>query len=194
LVARKQKKMKQKTNKSYANPYKDGLEAKERARKAETILSENFGKIERMGAKQIFFIKNRGKSFYIQITSAPSNPKLNEAIKGVSKQFGKLPYYIVFTRDTDEYPDASVKTYWNKLKGLRKKLGPKFLGAIISLDELETTIPKMKKLTKLTQNIITFSTKTGNRLELDVMLKEGVDKGLTPKQVNQILEIIKYSK
>jgi hypothetical protein len=26
------------------------------------------------------------------------------------------------------------------------------------------------------------------------MLKEGVDKGLTSKQVNQILEIIKYSK
>ena len=153
-----------------------------------------FVKIQRMGAKQIFFIKNRGKSFYVQITSAPSNPKLNEAIKGASKQFGKLPYYIVFTRDANEYPDASVKTYWNKLKGLRKKLGPKFLGAIISLDDLEMLIPKMKKLTKLTPNIITFSTKTGNRLQLDVMLKEGVDRGLTSKQVNQILEIIKYSK
>jgi len=186
--------MKQKTNKSYGNPYKDGLPAKERANKALVILSEHFGKIQRVGAKQIYFIKNRGKSFYVQITSAPSNSKMVQAIKGASKEFGKFPHYILFTRDANDYPDASIKTYWNKLKNLRSNLGPKFLGAIISLDDLEMLIPKMKKLTKLTPNIITFSTKTGNRLELDVMLKEGVDKGLTSKQVNQILEIIKYSK
>lgn len=184
--------MKQKTTKSYGNPYKDGLEAKERANKALVILSENFGKIERVGAKQMYFIKNKGKSFYVQITSAPSNPKTIEAIKGASKQFGKLPYYIVFTRDASDYPDGSVKTYWNKLKNLRKNLGTKFLGAVISLDDLEMTVPNMKKLTKLTPDVRTFSTKSGNRLEIEFMVKEMYN--LPATKVKQILEIIKSQK
>jgi hypothetical protein len=184
--------MNKQENKSYGNPYKDGLAAKERANKTLVILSENFGKIEQVGAKQMYFIKNRGKSFYVQITSAPSNPKTIEAIKGASKEFGKLPYYIIFTRDASDYPDASVKTYWNKLKNLRKNLGPKFLGAVISLDELEMIIPKMKKLIKLTPDVRTFSNKTGNRLEIEVVLKEMYNLPVT--KVKQILEIIKARK
>lgn len=181
-----------KTKQSGSNPYLDGLEAKERANKALVILQESFDKVERVGGKQTFFIKNRGKSFFVQITSAPSNAKTVEAIKGASKQFGKFPYYIIYTRDANDYPDGSVKTYWSKLNALPKKLGKKFLGAIISLDELESLILSMKKLIRITNDVKSFSIKSGNRLELDIILKESAN--LTPKQLKQVLLIIKSLK
>ena len=181
-----------KTKNTQRNPYLDGLEAKERANQALVILEESFGKVERIGAKQTYFIKNRGKSFFVKITSAPSNIKTIEAIKGASKQFGKFPYYIIYTRDMADYPDGSVKTYWSKLNGLYKKLGKKFLGAVISLDDLQSLIPSMKKLCKITNDVNVFSNKSGDRLELEVRLKHGAN--LKPKQLQQVLAIIKTLK
>lgn len=183
-------------NKSFGNPYLDGLEAKERANQTVTILNESFGKIEQMGAKQLYFIKNRGKSFYVLITSAPSNTKIIEAIKGASKRFGKFPFYVIFTRDANDYPDGSVKGYWNKLKGLNKHLGRKFLGAIISVNDLISFIPNMKKLNRISNDINYFSNKSGNRLEVDFLLKEKLKEKakLSPKQIQQTLEIFKTIK
>ena len=181
-----------KTMQVRSNPFLDGLEAKERANKAFSILNESFDKVQRVGAKQTFFIKNRGKSFFVQITSAPSNAKTVEAIKGASKQFGKFPYYIIYTRDANDYPDGSVKAYWGKLNALPKKLGKKFLGAIISLDELESLIPTMKKLNRITNDVKSFSIKSGNRLDLDVQLKAAAK--LTPTQLKNVMITLKSLK
>lgn len=181
-----------KQNVIHGNPYLDNLEAKERANQALAILSKSFSKIERVSRKQIYFIPNNGKSFYVQITSAPANLKTIEAIKGISKQYGKFPYYIVFTRDVNDYPDASAGIYWNKLKALPTKLGKKFLGSIISLEDLSKTIPDMKKVTKLSLNADDFNAKTGNKLGEQFLLKEIVK--LTPKQIDQVISIINVLK
>lgn len=115
------------------NPYLEGAPAREAARKAVEVLNNTFYNVERIGGKQLYKVDD---AFYILIVSAPSSLKLDSSIRGLMKSYGKLPFYVLFTRETSDYPPASFDIYYAKIRKIYKFRGA-FRGCILGLSELK---------------------------------------------------------
>lgn len=164
------------------NPHLDSLKAKVEADKAVTILNKHFKDVERVSRKQIYKIDN---SFYVLIVSAPSALKLEATIKGLMKQYGKLPFYVLFTRETNTYPQASFDIYYAKVRSIYKLKGG-FNGCILGLKELSSIIPSIRKVEKIGLGLARYK-QVGGNFGLEAVLKE---MGLSAAKVKVAKELI----
>lgn len=174
---------------SGSNPYLDGLKAKVEADKAVSLLSGYFkGKITQLGKKQLYKV-NTSNPFFVLITSAPSNLKLDKVLKGLMKENGSLPFYIIFTRTLSDYPKnpKTVRVYYSKLRAINKSKG-KFKGSIIGIEELSTQLAEMKGSKRIPLSIDRFKN-ASSILGLDSYIREKF--GLTPKKAESIIQTIK---
>jgi hypothetical protein len=178
-----------------ANPYLDGLKAKAEAEKALKKLKREFGSMEQVGRKQIYLVDNvHGFPFYVWIVSAPSNLKFDSAIKGIMKQHGQYPLYVLFTRDVKSYPKTASATYWDKIKSVYKKGGSKFKGAIMGLDEFNSDIAEeMMEHNKIRLDYRRYVDITkGKGITIEQLLKE--IGGLSSQKVKAISSMIRLIK
>jgi len=160
-----------------SNPYLDGLKAKVEADKAVSLLSGYFkGKVTQLGKKQLYKVEGVNP-FFVLITSAPSNLKLDKVLKGLMKENGSLPFYIIFTRTLSDY----------KLRIINKGKG-KFRGSIIGIEELTSKLVDMKKGLRIPLSIDRVKD-APSVLGLDSYIREKF--GLTPKKAQSIIQAIK---
>jgi hypothetical protein len=166
------------------NPHLDSLKAKAEAEKAVTILNDNFDEVEKVGRRQLYKINNAS---YVLIVSAPSALKLDSTIRGLMKQYGKLPFYVLFTRETNTYPEASFDIYYAKVRKIYKLKGG-FSGCILGLKELKqtNTIEAMEDVVKIPLGLARYK-QVGGNFGLDAVLKE---MGLSPAKVKAAKELI----
>ncbi len=172
-----------------SNPYLDGLKAKVEADKAVSLLSGYFkGKVIQLGKKQLYKV-NTPSPFFVLITSAPSNLKLDKVVKGLMKEHGSLPFYIIFTRTLADYPTnpKTVQAYYSKLRIINKSKG-KFKGSIIGIEELTTQLASMRKGERIPLTIDRVKD-APSVLGLDSYIREKF--GLTPKKAQSIIQTIK---
>jgi hypothetical protein len=172
-----------------SNPYLDGLKAKVEADKAVSLLNGYFkGKLTQLGKKQLYKV-NTPNPFFILITSAPSNLKLDKVVKALMKENGSLPFYIIFTRTLSDYPTnpKTVQAYYSKLRIINKSKG-KFRGSIIGIEELTIQLDSMKKGVRIPLNIDRVKD-APSLLGLDSYIREKF--GLTPKKSQSIIQTIK---
>jgi hypothetical protein len=172
-----------------SNPYLDGLKAKVEADKAVSLLSGYFkGKVTQLGKKQLYKVEGLNP-FFVLITSAPSNLKLDKVLKGLMKENGSLPFYIIFTRTLSDYPTnpKTVQAYYSKLRIINKSKG-KFRGSIIGIEELTSKMVDMKKGVRIPLSIDRVKD-APSVLGLDSYIKEKF--GLTPKTAQSIIQTIK---
>lgn len=180
------------TTNSVRNPYLDAQAAKSEAIKAVKRLTKLFGELTKVSRKQIYLV-NCDNPFYIWILSAPSNVQFSTIMKSVSKEYGKYPMYVLFTRDVNTYPNASGKTYWDKVKSLYKKSIRNFYGAIMGLNELNTDVAlSMEFNTKLKLDFNRYIQLTNGNVTMEQVLKELA--GLTQKKLKAIIPIIELIK
>lgn len=166
------------------NPHLDSLKAKGEAEKAVRILNDNFDDVEKVGRRQLYKVND---SFYVLIVSAPSALKLDSTIRGLMRQYGKLPFYVLFTRETDTYPEASFDIYYAKVRKIYKLKGG-FIGCILGLKELKQPhiVSAMDSVSKIPLGLARYKAVGGN-FGLDTILKE---MGLTPAKVKVAKELI----
>jgi hypothetical protein len=154
---------------SYAgrNPHLDNLKAKGEAEKAVIILNDRFDNVEKVGRKQLYKIND---SFYVTMMSAPSNIKAEKVIKEATKEYGKLPFYVLFTRETNTYPESS--NYYTKIRSI-DKLKRGYMGCILGLNELkqDNIIESMTEVKKIRLGLARYK-QTGGNFGLDAVLKE----------------------
>jgi hypothetical protein len=172
---------------STRNPFEDGKEANLRADLAVQHLSNNFDSVERIGRKRLYKINN---SFYVVIISAPSSLRLEPAIVGLMKKSGKLPYYILFTREPNTYPEKSIDSYYGKIKSIYKKSPKPFMGCILGLEEFKSSdmIFDMKSIQRVSQPDFKRFDKIGARVSLDTAISSI---GLSRKQLRELSEILR---
>jgi len=170
------------------NPYLDGLKAKAEAEAAYTLLTKQFGRMEKVGRKQMYLV-NGANPFYVWIVSAPSNLKFDAAIKGIIKDHGQYPLYVLFTRDVNTYPTMG-QTYWDKIKAVYKKANRNFKGAIMGLDEFNKTLAlQMKANAKIKLDYRRYVDITNGNVTIEQVLKELA--GLTPTKLKAIMPVLK---
>lgn len=176
-----------------ANPYLDGLKAKAEAEAAVTILKRHLGSMQKVGRKQIYLVKNKsGEPFYVWIVSAPSNLKFDSAIKGIIKENGKYPLYVLFTRDVKTYP-AMGATYWDKIKAVYKKANRNFKGAIMGLNEFNKDMAEQMMATnKIALDFRRYIDLTDGKVTIQQVLKELA--GLSPAKLKAILPVLQMIK
>lgn len=167
------------------SPYLDSLKARTQCEKAVKVLDNSFSIVEKIGRKQLYKVNN---SFYVLIVSAPSALKLDTSIRGLMKQYGKLPFYVLFTRETGDYPQASFPTYYTKIRTIYKLKGG-FSGCILGLSELKNDeiIDDMSNVVKLPLGLKRFKA-SGGKFDLDAVLRE---MGLSSKKIQIAKELIK---
>ena len=169
---------------SYAgrNPHLDNQKAKGAAEKAVIILNDRFDDVEKVGRKQLYKINN---SFYVTIMSAPSNLKVEKVIKEGTKEYGKLPFYVLFTRETNTYPESS--NYYTKIRSI-DKLKRGYMGCILGLNELkqDNIIESMNEVKKIKLGLARYK-QTGGNFGLDAVLKE---MGLSAAKIKVAKELI----
>lgn len=177
-----------------ANPYLDGLKAKAEAEQAVTILQRRLGRMEKVGRKQIYLVKNKsGVPFYVWIVSAPSNLKFDSAIKGIIKEHGKYPLYVLFTRDVATYPDSMGNTYWDKIKAVYKKANRSFKGAIMGLNEFNKDMAEqMINTNKIALDFRRYIDLTNGNVTIQQVLKELA--GLSPAKLKAVLPVLQMIK
>ena len=166
------------------NPHLDSLKAKAEAEKAVRILNDNFDDVEKVGRRQLYKVND---SFYVLIVSAPSALKLDSTIRGLMKQYGKLPFYVLFTRETNTYPEASFDIYYAKVRTIYKLKGG-FSGCILGLKELKQAdiVSTMSNVKKIPLGLARYKAVGGN-FGLDAVLKE---MGLSAAKVKVAKELI----
>jgi hypothetical protein len=179
--------------KTKANPYLDGLKAKAEAEQAVSILQRQLGKMVKVGRKQIYLVTNKkGEPFYVWIVSAPSNLKFDSAIKGIIKEHGKYPLYVLFTRDVKTYP-AMGASYWDKIKAVYKKANRNFKGAIMGLNEFNTDIAQQMIATnKIQLDFRRYIDLTDGNVTIQQVLKELA--GLSPAKLKAVLPVLQMLK
>jgi hypothetical protein len=179
--------------KTKANPYLDGLKAKAEAEQAVSILQRQLGKMVKVGRKQIYLVSNKkGEPFYVWIVSAPSNLKFDSAIKGIIKEHGKYPLYVLFTRDVKTYPAMGV-SYWDKIKAVYKKANRNFKGAIMGLNEFNTDIAQQMIATnKIQLDFKRYIDLTDGNVTIQQVLKELA--GLSPAKLKAVLPVLQMLK
>lgn len=170
------------------NPYLDGLKAKAELEQATTMLKKQFRSMEKVGRKQVYLI-NGVNPFYVWVTSAPSNLKFDSVIKGIIKDHGQYPMYVLFTRDVNTYPTMG-QTYWDKIKAVYKKANRNFKGAIMGLNEFDNQLAKMMKdNAKIKLDYNRYIDITNGNVTIEQVLKELA--GLTPRKLKAIMPVLK---
>ena len=171
------------------NPHLDSLKAKAEAEKAVTILNDSFDSVEKVGRRQLYKINN---AFYVLIVSAPSALKLDSTIRGLMKQYGKLPFYVLFTRETNTYPPASFDVYYAKVRKIYKLKGG-FSGCILGLKELKqtNTIEAMEDVVKIPLGLARYK-QVGGNFGLDAVLKEMGLSAAKVKVAKELINLINY--
>jgi len=171
------------------NPHLNGLKAKAEAAQAHNLLKKYFGRIQKVGRKQVYLIKG-ASPFYIWVVSAPSNLKFELAIKGLIKEYGQYPLYVLFTRDVNTYPTTAGQTYWDKIKTVYKKANRSFKGAIMGLNEFDKQMAElMKENAKIKLDYNRYIDITNGNVTIEQVLKELA--GLTPKKLKAIMPVLK---
>jgi hypothetical protein len=161
-------------NTDVRNPYKDGIQARSELSIILTKLKSIFDSVTQISRKQLYLVEDTHikTKFYIYISSAPSNFKLDKDITLLMKKCGKLPFYVLFSRDPKTYPVGSSKSYWAKIKAIYKMRG-KFNGCIIGINELDTEeiIDSLFECVKIPLDIERVKN-TGMDVSIDLILKE----------------------
>jgi hypothetical protein len=186
--------MKVKTINKGGNPYQNGAQFRSELPQALKFLQKNFNWIEKVGRKNIFLIDNIDNPFYVWIVSAPSNLKFDSAIRGVIKEYGSYPVYVLFTRDVTTYPTTAGNTYWNKIKSVYANAPSKFKGAIMGLKEFNEDMVEMmieNQKIKLDFNRYMDVTK-GAGVTWEQLLKEVA--GLSSKKIKILCDLAKAIK
>jgi hypothetical protein len=158
------------------------------------MLQKHFNWIEKVGRKNIFLIDNVDNPFYVWIVSAPSNLKFDSAIRGIIKQYGNYPVYVLFTRDVTTYPTTAGNTYWSKIKSVYANAPSKFKGAVMGLKEFNEDMAEMmieNQKIKLDFNRYMDVTK-GAGVTWEQLLRE--IGGLSNKKIKVLLEVAKNLK
>jgi hypothetical protein len=172
-----------------SNPHLDGIPAKVEKDKALSLLNGYFkGKVTQLGKKQLYKVGGVNP-FFLLITRSPSNLKLDKVIKGLMKENGSLPFYVIFTRTLSDYPTnpKTRQSYYSKLRTINKTKG-KFMGSIIGVEEFTTKLVDMKKGVRIPLSIDRVKD-APSVLGLDSYIKEKF--GLTPKKAKSIIQTIK---
>ncbi len=166
-------------NFSDRKPYLDGAPAREAAAKAVKILYNTFDEVEKVSRKHIYKV---GNAFYLYIVSSPAQLKFDSTIRGLMKQYGKLPFYVLFTRETDTYPAASFDTYYAKIRKVYTFKGG-FSGCILGLKEFKKDyiIDTMCKVEKIPLGLARYK-ELGGGVSVESVLR---DLGLSPKKVKE---------
>lgn len=170
------------------NPYKDGIEASKRFDFIVDELKKTFDSVIRIGRKQLLLVDN---TFYILVASAPSNLKIDKAVNELMRKYGKLPYYVLFTREVSTYPELSFKSYWSKIKSIYKTKG-KFKGCVLGVSELNNSeiIDSLSETSFIPLSIERY-TDNGGAVSLENVLKE---LGIIGKKLNSVIKIIEKMK
>jgi hypothetical protein len=186
--------MKVKTINKGGNPYENAAQFRSELPKAIKMLQKHFNWIEKVGRKNIFLIDNVDNPFYVWIVSAPSNLKFDSAIRGIIKQYGNYPVYVLFTRDVTTYPTTAGNTYWSKIKSVYANAPSKFKGAVMGLKEFNEDMAEMmieNQKIKLDFNRYMDVTK-GAGVTWEQLLRE--IGGLSNKKIKVLLEVAKNLK
>jgi hypothetical protein len=169
------------------NPHLDSLKAKAEAEKAVNVLHDSFDSVEKVGRRQLYKVND---SFYVLIVSAPSALKLDSTIRGLMKEYGKLPFYVLFTRETNTYPEASFDIYYAKVRTIYKLKGG-FSGCILGLKELKQAdiVSTMSNVKKIPLGLARYKAVGGN-FGLDAVLKEMGLSAAKVKVAKQLINLI----
>lgn len=185
--------MKVQTINKGGNPYENGAQFRSELPKAIKLIKKHFDSIEKVGRKNIFLC-NDENPFYVWIVSAPSNLKFDSAIRGIIKQYGNYPVYVLFTRDVTTYPTTAGNTYWSKIKSVYANAPSKFKGAVMGLKEFNEDMVEMmieNQKIKLDFNRYMDVTK-GTGVTWEQLLRE--IGGLSTKKIKVLLEVAKNLK
>jgi hypothetical protein len=185
--------MKVKTINKGGNPYENAAQFRSELPKAIKMLQKHFNWIEKVGRKNIFLIDNIETPFYVWIVSAPSNLKFDSAIRGIIKEYGNYPLYVLFTRDVKTYPTMG-ETYWNKIKKVYSNAPRAFKGAIMGLNEMNKEFAEMmieNQKIKLDFNRYMDVTKGAGVTWAQLLKEVG---GLSTKKIKVLLEVAKNLK
>lgn len=186
-------KVKQTINKG-GNPYENAAQFRMELPKAINLLTKQFNWIEKVGRKNIFLIDAIDNPFYVWIVSAPSNLKFDSAIRGIIKEYGSYPVYVLFTRDVTTYPTTAGNTYWSKIKSVYANAPRQFKGAIMGMKEFNTDMAKMmieNQKIKLDFNRYMDITKGAGVTWAQLLKEVG---GLSTKKIKVLLEVAKNLK
>ncbi len=186
--------MKVKTINKGGNPHENGAQFRIEFPQALKLMKKHFNNFEKAGRKNIFFVDNNDNSFYVWITSAPSNLKFDSAMRGIIREYGNYPIYTFFTRDARTWPKTAGTTYWGKIKSVYKNAPRQFRGAIMGLKEFnETMADMMLDNQKIKLNFNRYLDVTnGNGVTWEQLLKEIA--GLSPQKIKVLLTIAKNLK
>ena len=144
--------------------------------------------MDKVGRKQIYMVGGTNP-FYVWIVSAPSNLKFDSAIRGIMKEHGQYPLYVLFTRDVNTYPTMG-QTYWDKIKAVYRKANSNFKGAIMGLGEFNKTLAsQMRENSKIKLDYRRYVDITNGKVTIEQVLKELA--GLTPKKLKAIMPVLK---
>lgn len=186
--------MKVKTINKGGNPYENAAQFRSELPKAINLLTKQFTWIEKVGRKNIFLIDSIDNPFYVWIVSAPSNLKFDSAIRGIIKEYGNYPVYVLFTRDVATYPTTAGNTYWSKIKSVYANAPRQFKGAIMGMKEFNSHMAKMmieNQKIKLDFNRYMDVTKGAGVTWAQLLKEVG---GLSTKKIKVLLEVAKNLK
>lgn len=186
-------KVKQTINKG-GNPYENAAQFRMELPKAIKLLQKHFNWIEKVGRKNIFLIDDIDNPFYVWIVSAPSNLKFDSAIRGIIKEYGSYPVYVLFTRDVTTYPTTAGNTYWSKIKSVYAAAPRQFKGAVMGLKEFNNDMAEMmieNQKIKLDFNRYMDVTKGAGVTWAQLLKEVG---GLSTKKIKVLLEVAKNLK
>ncbi len=187
--------MKVQTINKGGNPYENGAQFRSELPKALKLMRKYFDNFEKVGRRNIFLVDNvHDTPFYVLITSAPSNLKFDSVIRGIIKQHGNYPIYVLFTRDVTTYPTTAGNTYWSKIKSVYNNAPSKFKGAVMGLNEFNADMAEQMidgEKIKLNFNRYMDVTK-GAGVTWEQLLRE--IGGLSTKKIKVLLEVAKNLK
>ena len=172
------------------NPYKDAAPARAEHDVALKILNTTFHSVERIGnsLSQLYKVNNEA---YILIKSAPSALNLKSIISNTVRRYGKLPFYVLFTRDVETWP--TFQTYYSKMKSLYNMKRTSFRGCVVSTSELgNSNIIKTIKEGKM----LNLSMKRMQEANVPMSLEDYLrnEYNLSPSRLEEALNFIEWLK
>jgi hypothetical protein len=172
------------------NPYLDGEQARNEFIKLQKSLKKRGYSISSNDSRsQVLDINGKCR---LIVMSSPSSTLFGSALAARIKKYADIPTYVVLTRDSNEYPDKSMNSYWskiNKVSTIKTKL---YQGLVIGIDDVLTkvdTMVKGDKLEKPYKNQIDFSIKSQKSIsikELNAFFK----KEKVSKKAREVIEVL----
>lgn len=172
------------------NPYLDGEQARNEFSKLQKSLKKRgYSVTSKDGRSQILDINGKCR---LIVMSSPASTLFGLALKARIKKYTDIPTYVVLTRDSNEYPDKSMNSYWskiNKVSSIKTKL---YQGLVIGIDNVLLNLDSMlkgNKLDKPYKNQIDFSIKANKRIDLQT-LNAFLKKEKASKDVKEAVRLI----